>query len=240
MIDALSAYVASNGLREGDPLPSERELCRQLGVSRASLREGLRAMQMLGLVDVRAGSGVFVGRSTLTAAVRQIFPRAAATRQHLLDLLEVRETLEMRAMELAAQRLRPEHAEELARTVTEQRRVVEAGGNPVAVDLRFHEILFQAAANQVLLRLYEAIAELLREGREEFYRACWDPAIALSSHAAIAEALALGQGATAVRLMRAHLKESAAAMLAILASQPPAPPANGQHQPLLTRSRHAD
>ena len=87
-----------SGLAAGDPLPTESELMDELGIGRNSVREALKALQAVGIVDIRHGFGMFVGRMSLTGLVDELAFHSRITlqdsRNHLGYLIEIREVLE--------------------------------------------------------------------------------------------------------------------------------------------------
>ncbi len=107
----LTDYIVEHGLGPGDPLPTEQELMREFGVGRNVLREGLKALQALGIVEVRHGYGTFVGNAGLTALERGLHFRAAMSLRaglgELRDLLDVREALEVGLAGGGGRRRRP-------------------------------------------------------------------------------------------------------------------------------------
>ena len=88
-------YIIANALRPGDPLPTEAQLAEQLGVSRPILREGLRALESLGIIYSRRGEGRFVSSFRLEPIFESFAYGALFEANQILDLLEVRERLEV-------------------------------------------------------------------------------------------------------------------------------------------------
>ena len=157
----LVEHVERAGLRLGDRLPAERLLAEQSGVSRASVRQALVALEVNCVVEVRHGGGVF-----LTAPPRR-HPLDALLRrtERLSDLLVVREALlvvrealELEIAELAALHHREEDRPALQRALGQTAEEVAHGGTgPADGGVAFHRAVAQAAHDQVLLELLDAV-----------------------------------------------------------------------------------
>ena len=146
----LRHMIASGRLRAGEKFPPEVDLCNELGVSRGSLREAVRMLGALGVIDSRHGSGTYVsalrpedivGGLALTV---DLLPLSG-----LLEMYELRRILEAHAAAQAAARLTPEIEEEIGRLVDE----MEATKDPAlasALDARFHAVIAGAGGNPTL------------------------------------------------------------------------------------------
>ena len=106
-------HIVQNELQVGEKLPSEQELCRQFGVSRASVREGLRLLQILGITETRVGEGTFIRDTHPNSVFLHLSTLSEPTRKDLFDLVEVMGILELQAVRLAVIRLTPDNLAEL-------------------------------------------------------------------------------------------------------------------------------
>ncbi|WP_394768391.1 FadR/GntR family transcriptional regulator [Lacisediminihabitans sp.] len=151
----LRQMIASGRLAAGQKFPAEAELCEELGVSRGSLREAVRMLAALGVIESRHGSGTYV--SALRAAdlvgvlalTVDLLPLSG-----LLDMYELRRVLETHAAVQAAARVTPETALELQRLIDE----MEATDDPAtasALDAEFHQTIAQTAGNPTLVALLD-------------------------------------------------------------------------------------
>lgn len=151
----------------GERLPNELVLAKELGVGRSSVREAVRLLARDGLLDVRHGSGTFVGdRSAAGTDVATMLRRA-----RLREVYEVRRALEVEAARLAAHRIRPEDVRELRETLG--RRQALAADEPsefVEADLRFHRAVVLRAGNAVLLNLFDSVLPVIRDALLETLR----------------------------------------------------------------------
>ena len=205
--EAIRQHIAQRRLRPGDPLPSERQLQQQLGISRASVREALRVLQSVGLVEARQGRGLFVKELDLRPLVD-----AFVGHLDLLDgdaathLLELRQILELGAVELAAKLRTPDDLTAMAAILEAMRRKIARDEAVLEEDLGFHDLLVRATHNPVLEHLYSCLTPFLVAVRQDsphhdrlIYVTC------LQDHMAIYRAVSDQDAGLAMRLMQEHL-----------------------------------
>jgi len=178
----------------GDRLPPERRLAEELGVSRGSVREGLRRLVDLGIVEARRGSGTYVAPVDLD------------------DLLEVRLRVEPYAARLAAQRRTASQLKRLRRTLERLRAVLDDADAFAAADLEIHRTVTAASGSVALQVLLAALGDLLRQSRETTASQREVRVAALSALERLVDAVAAADAAAAERAMRAHLREVGAAL----------------------------
>lgn len=196
--------IATGKLKPGDRLPPERELARQLGVSRISLREAIQSLVALGLLEVRPGAGTFVKRTTagyLDPALVDL-----ANWQSLAELMEARLVLEMELAGLAARRATPEELEAIRAAMERYEAACHRGSGTVEADLEFHSALGRAAHNSVLLRMYETTSDLTRRLRERTAAVPGAAEESMVAHRRIFERIQARDAAGARREMRRHLE----------------------------------
>ncbi|WP_127502980.1 FadR/GntR family transcriptional regulator [Actinoplanes solisilvae] len=147
--DQLRRRIADGEFPIGALLPTEHELSRELGVSRNSVREGLRSLVHAGLLGARAGYGTFVvATSDLAPALARRLARDRAD-----DVAEVRLVLEREAARLAALRATPPQVQAL-RDALAARRTATDGREYAAADIAFHQLLLEASGNRLLAELH--------------------------------------------------------------------------------------
>lgn len=206
IVGQIQTLIADRHLRPGDRLPGERELADALSVSRASVREALRVLDYIGVVEVRAGEGTFVA-STPPRPLDPSVYRLLSERTFLLDVLEAREIVETMVVRLAAARIDGEDLAALERALERREAELAAGRDDVAGDLRFHEALADATGNPALVSVVRHLNELWARSRERTGRQPASPRQAHAYHARILQALRRRQVAAAVRAMREHLAD---------------------------------
>src|SRR5882724_288079 len=105
--EQLISYVVNGDWKAGDRIPPERELCQQLGIARTSLREALKAMELIGMLDSRVGDGTFVCPRSEFLSRPLLWAFTGTDHRELKDLLEAREFVERDLAGLAATRATP-------------------------------------------------------------------------------------------------------------------------------------
>jgi GntR family transcriptional repressor for pyruvate dehydrogenase complex len=213
----IRAQILGGRLRPGDRLPNERDLSATLGVSRPVLRQALAALETLGLIESRVGSGTFVSERSWT--VGQLATLLTTQRGLVTEPLEVRRIIEPPIARLAAERATPAEIAEAASWIDAQAARVAAGESMVAEDTAFHDTLARAGGNELLVRLVEALHEMLRPSRERSLETPAGSRESLEWHRRILAAVVERDGQRAEAEMRAHLNSVEALILASLSGQ---------------------
>jgi DNA-binding FadR family transcriptional regulator len=157
--EQVAAFVASEGFKSGDRLPSLRELTETLGVSRPSVREGLRALEALGIIEIKHGSGIYVAGGMPPIAPNAAFSADSAIgAQAAREILAVRLSVEPEVSALAALHATDEDLAKLGRDVDEFRRDFGKMTNPPS-DAAFHIDLCRASHNNAFLEIMKWIAQ---------------------------------------------------------------------------------
>lgn len=213
VVDGVKRMILDGRLRPRDQLPVEKDLAATLGVSRGSLREGVRALTILGVLDTRQGAGTYVTSldpSLLLAPMRFVVDLQDTGSARPIH--QVRRVLETEAAGLAATRMTEtsladatraldDAAGTLAETAVDHDRLMES-------DIAFHRVIAQASGNPVLAALIESLASRTVRGR--LWRGLTEEGAdqrAHREHAAILRALRAGDPERARIRMSAHLLE---------------------------------
>lgn len=205
---ALREHLLSGQVQPGDKLLSERELSSQLGVSRPVLREALRALAMLGVVEIRQGAGTIVRRPDMT----MLGDFLAFTAHHhdslVDDVMQARIAIECQAIRLACTRATMTDLSRLREAVD---RIGTTIGDPAAgglADHSFHAALVAAGHSETLSTLYGAIGGLLlrshRDRRESVFGTEEGRLYLVNHHRLVFEALAAGDPGRADEMLREH------------------------------------
>lgn len=224
-------YIVTHGLQPGDRLPSEAELVGALGSSRVVVREALRALEAVGLLESRVGSGWYVRGFDVSVAAQTLARSLAFYPNILLDLLAVRGAMEADLIVRVADTLTaPDHAM-LAELADRMRWRAARGERFPAEDAEFHRRLVAASGNQValaLVDLYFGVIEVLYQhnfpGPDPD-----DLAVVADGHAEIVVALARGDGRAASDALRASHDESQRRFTAWHTAHPTPLTASGIH-----------
>lgn len=166
--EQLARFIQEAGLQRGDRLPPTAQLARMLGVSVASLREGLKELEAYGVVSVRHGSGVFV-EGPPGASLLQPVPYAALYpwgASEVLDLMEARRLIEVETARLAATRARPEQLDRMHELLGEMYGSLNRPVEFIHHDAAFHTVIAEGAQNVVYPKLLSAVREIFLAQQE--------------------------------------------------------------------------
>lgn len=201
----LTELITSGQLASGAFLPTEAELCHQLGVSRATIREAVRKLEARGLVVSRHGVGVQVADGTEQAVSDSISLLLQRRRVGPRDMLEVRLTLECQAAALAAERGSAAAIAMIAAAIDAMRDPSLTISEQVRNDLDFHLRIAEASQNVVLVALVHAIRGLLLDTITATFET--NPSITerIEFHASILEGIQAHDPVAAQAAMRTHL-----------------------------------
>ncbi len=198
--------IKSGGLRPGDRLPPEKELSESLGLSRNSLREAVKALEMINILDVRRGDGTYVTNLRPSSAMDAMsFVLELQQDETILDLLEVRRMLEAAAGAKAAALITAEQVQEL-RDLLGQVGPESEVESLVAHDLAFHRQISTLAGNEFLCDLLDVVAG--RTSRVRVWRGITQEGAierTLGEHALIVAALELRDAALVSARLTAHV-----------------------------------
>ena len=200
----LREFIVAEGLEPGARLPAERELARQLGVSRTSLRQALTVLRVEGLVDVRRGDGIYLLRDA-TDVIPPIAGELAANSE-LPALGEVRNALEAFAARSAAQRRTDDDLAEMVAALRLMESELAEGEPGLLGDRAFHSSVRAASHNEVLDRLLLLIAEGAARIAEASLSRQGQPERSLAAHRLILDAIIAREPDDAHRLMYDHLE----------------------------------
>lgn len=198
--------ISAQHLAPGDRLPGERELADALSVSRASVREALRVLHYIGVVDVRPGEGTFVATTPPTPLDPSMYG-LLSERTALLDLVEARRILEEGIVHLAARRATKDDLDALDDFLSRREAELDAGKHDVAGDLQFHAMLAEATGNMVLVSTVRHLNEMWLQAREKTGRKNATPRKALRFHRQILAAVRRRHPVAARRALRRHLED---------------------------------
>jgi len=203
--DAILAMIGDGELSEGDRLPPERDLANHFGVSRTTLRDAIRELELLGYLNVRQGDGTVV-RNPGGEALAKPFRRLLRGEPQLADdLLQFRRILEPEVAALAAARCTEADAAELRAALERQSRMVNTGRRLLGEDLGFHRLIARVAGNTTVLHVLNVLQAMLYDMRSHMLTAD-QPALALEQHTAIADAIIVGDAAAARTAVHDHLE----------------------------------
>jgi GntR family transcriptional repressor for pyruvate dehydrogenase complex len=214
----IEQQILNGDLRNGDRLPTERELSERFNASRTAVREAMKTLAQKGLVDMRPGRGTIVIDGT-SKALRDSLGRMMRVSQHdsETDLVEVREVLEPEIAAIAAARATDQDIADLAAAVATMDAAVRDAAAYIAADNRFHQTLARATQNTLILTLMDPIMALLSEQRMHVFTVEGGPQRGQIHHKQLLDAVTQNDPDAAREAMRAHLRQVRADVTAALA-----------------------
>ena len=201
-------FILLRNLRSGDKLPTEGELADELGVSRNTVREALRSLQALGIVDIRHGHGTYVRDIALTSLADSLTFWGRLSERDGLEgvqpIAEVREVLETNLIGVVIHLLQDSDLHEMDDSVQEMRTRAAKGLHASDADRRFHEILYRPLDNWVHFYLMRAFWDAYTAVSKDSPRPKRDPAQIAQQHQDILDALKRRDAEAAQQAMTVH------------------------------------
>ena len=205
IIGQIKGLIRQNRFGDGRRLPSERDLAVQLGVSRPSVREALRTLELMGVVDTKHGSGSQVADSGSNVLQAPFEFLLALDRPTIAHLHETRTLLEVHLAARAAERRSPADLAAMEAALREMR----AQPGVTGPDHRFHRSVAQAAHNPVLERVMTSLGRSIYEMMEAGWPGVHDPKSGYKIHEPVYRAILRRNGRQAARAMANHMEVTA-------------------------------
>jgi len=207
--DRIRVLMLDGTFTSGQPLPSERHLAERFGVSRGSIRDALRNLETIGLVETRHGQGTF----PLELSVERLVAPLASVMSYRADLqdelLDVRRMFEPAVARVAALRASDEDLAELQRILEAQRQRLKAGQSAIVEDTAFHAILARSTRNRVVMSIMATLNDLLVDSRTNSLLQKGRPARSIDGHEAVVAALRRHDAEGASQAMYNHIDQIA-------------------------------
>lgn len=208
VIDFVRREIEAGRLKPGDRLPPERDLARQIGVSRPSLRSGLRSLQAMGVIRARQGSGTYIASGPPRLGEGPLQFLAALHGFTRDEMFEARRVLEVGTAGLAAERADPEQMSTMAEEVASMFASLEDPQAFLLHDVQFHRAVAAGSHNPVLATLIETLAELVYETRRRTVERATDLKESAEMHRRIYRAIKARDGERARHEMSEHLDQA--------------------------------
>jgi len=194
-------------LQPGDKLPSERELAETLGVSRSSIRDAIRSLELMGMVEPRQGAGTIVREISADSLVNPLANALKRKEDLISELLDFRKMLEPPLAARAATRISPDEISEMEEILQRQEEKQRQGDAAVAEDAEFHYSIALASGNSVVLKVLDTLMDLLRDTRERTLQVEGRPQKSLAGHRRILAAIKRHDAEGARAAMRRHIED---------------------------------
>ena len=157
VVDEIRRMVAAGELKAGDMLPTENELTQRLGVSKSSVREAVKMMQAIGIVEIQRGKGTVLSQSMEKGYMNVMLCQMQMQNGSPRELKEFRQMVELACVSVALEKATQEDLEEIGRCVDRFQDQIRQGKPDAEEDLRFHRAIWAATHNRFISTLGEAV-----------------------------------------------------------------------------------
>ncbi|KUO68506.1 MAG: GntR family transcriptional regulator [Clostridia bacterium BRH_c25] len=209
VIEQIQDMVLKGMLNKGDKLVSERELAEQLQVSRTSVREAIRSLEIIGLVESRQGEGNFISGNMEDGFFQPLSMLFALNHGRSADILELRKILEVETTSLAAARIKEEQKPEILELM---QKLKDSGteAESAEYDKQLHFKIAEVSGNYLIISLLHGVSSILDDfihnARELILRNKESKSLLIEQHQKICDSLVAGDSLNAGRYMREHLE----------------------------------
>jgi GntR family transcriptional regulator, transcriptional repressor for pyruvate dehydrogenase complex len=194
-------------LQPGDKLPSERDLAEILAVSRSSIRDAIRSLELMGMVEPRQGAGTIVREISSDSLVNPLANARKRKEEMVGELLDFRKMLEPPLAARAALRVSPAEIVEMQEILDRQEEKLSRGESTIAEDTEFHYAIALASGNSVVRKVLDTLMDLLRDSRERSLQVDGRPKKSLAGHRRILAAIKRRDANAAKAAMRRHIDD---------------------------------
>ncbi|WP_459479967.1 FadR/GntR family transcriptional regulator [Clostridium saccharoperbutylacetonicum] len=167
VIDDIKNKIKSGEIKKGDRLPSEREMSEALGVSRTSIREAIRALEVIGLVESRRGAGNYIKTNFEDSLFEPLSVMFMLQESSPREMFDVRESLELQCARLSAKNIQDNELALLA-AILDRMYLAENEEESLELDIKFHYLVAKASRNVLLINVLEVISQLMDEFIKKF------------------------------------------------------------------------
>lgn len=208
VVSQIRDLISRGELHAGDRLPPERDLAQRLGISRPSLRAGLRSLVAIGVLRARQGSGTFISEGPLTLDSEPLKLLATLHGFSFERMFEARRIIEESVASLAAERANGEQLALIADEIADMYASLDDPQNYLIHDIRFHRALGAASGNPILAALVEMVSAVMYEQRRETISRAHDFGQSLNKHRQIYRAISAHNPDQARTAMHEHLLQA--------------------------------
>jgi len=216
----LLSYLLSGHLKPGDKLPAERQLSEAVGVGRSSLREALKALTILGLLEVRLGDGTYLRKANSDLLPQVIQWGLLLGEKRTMDLIEARQIIEVSIAGLAAQRIVPESLEQLRIILKSMEASIDSkdfNDDYIKSDISFHLKLAEIAQNTVLADMLASIRSLLHAWIKSVIGSAESAQFSYEEHLAIFQAIERKDMVLTAKTMEDHMISASSRLKQLIA-----------------------
>lgn len=208
VIEQIKYMITSGELKKGEKLPPERELVEKFQVSRTSVREALRALQIIGLIESRQGGGNYIRDSFEDNLIEPLSMMFVLQNSRNSEILELRSVLEVETARLAANNVTEEELSRLKEIVDRMKALPDEKEN-IILDKELHYIIARASGNNLIMSILTAVSSLMdsfiKEAREAIINKDENKSVLLEHHENMYQALKSHDAEEASRVMKEHM-----------------------------------
>lgn len=162
IIDSIKSDIMSGTIKPGQKLPPERELAKKFNVSRTSIREALRTLEILGVIKSVQGSGNYITGDVEKSLVESMSMMFLLQQIDSLEFYQFREALELKAAMLAVQNIDDEKIMKLENLISEMARTEDEAAR-TALDKQFHDTIAAASNNSIIMQILDILSEVITQ-----------------------------------------------------------------------------
>ena len=210
IVQQIRTLIEEGKLKRNDHLPSERDLSETFRVSRTTVREAIRTLESMKLLQSRQGDGTYVLASSEESLIHPLAVALFNEKDDIRDIFYIRKIIEPHVAEMAAENATPQEIEEMERILKQQEESIGHGENIIETDSAFHKLMVRATTNRVMERLIAALIDLLKQSREKYLMEDEHDERAkksLEGHQRVLSAVKKGDGDAARKSMLSHLED---------------------------------
>jgi len=189
VFEQIKARIVSQTWRPGEKIPSENELCGMFNISRVSIRSAVQKLRDLGLITTRHGKGSFVSESATSFDIQMTVPIMNLSEKEFLDIMEFRELIETKCIELAVLRAEEHDIVAIEKALNEMKAHINDYSKYSMADYQFHLAIVKAAKNELFIQIIDRIKNVYYYHLKELNRVLGDMEESLDGHTKQLEAI---------------------------------------------------
>lgn len=214
IVERIKNMILEGKLKSGDKLPSERELAKMFQVSRLPVREALKVLEFMEILQYVPGDGIYLKNISVNELLSKIDFMVETSSDIISDLFEAREALELKAVELAVVRRTDADLQAMEKIIEDMEEDINKGGNGIKAAASFHTAIYKASKNKVIARINDLLINLTEISRKKSMRKHGRTPVALIFHKQILEMIKKQDVEGARDIMKNHLESAKQAALA--------------------------
>lgn len=208
VVNSILSDIFDNVYKPGDRLPSENQLTEEYGISRATIREAFKKLNMLNVVSIHQGDGTFVNETNAEILLQPIFSKMIFQKNNIIQLYDARVWLEVAAISMALPKMNKEDHNNLKDLIEEMDIALknEDTANFSLLDNKMHQYFFGIAGNFVLSSVYGMMRDIFKLYRQRSLKTLPQMRVSNERHHMIIQAIINGDNKAAIELMRRHIE----------------------------------